>query len=131
MTITSVGGYGLPPGAESKAITPETRVLGAKVGLSREFGSSSHFELIEAAQKLLQLGDPTLSARPDNLEHPGQPRTDRLTRMSQVIRCQLLDLAQGQAQRAQPADHPDTPKRVLIEQPVVPRAAPHRIETVA
>jgi hypothetical protein len=53
---------------------PESRVLGVKVGLSCEFGSGSHFELVEAAHKLLQLGDPA-GAGPDNLEHPGQPRT--------------------------------------------------------
>jgi hypothetical protein len=75
MTITSVEGYGLLPGGRVKAVTPESRVLGVKVGLSCEFGSGSHFELVEAAQKLLQLGDPALGAGPDNLEHPRQPRT--------------------------------------------------------
>lgn len=43
---------------------PETRVLGAKVGLSCEFGGGSHFELIKAAQQILQFGDPALKLSP-------------------------------------------------------------------
>src|SRR5262249_42927511 len=117
-----------PRGGESRTAGPEVRIQGAEVGTPGELVGELRLVVIDAPQQLAQLGDPVLGAGAPPAQHSREPGADRLVRAPQVAGGQIPDLGHGQPEPPQGTDHTHAPQRFVVEEPVVPRASPHRVD---